>query len=146
MDRLEVIGWAGTIAAGLVATIAAWMWHRALSDLLFTRQQVRSGAVRASDPPCVVARWNFATGSVRLFFAGMLIWILMPAVPPTPVHNAELLAVGTPLVFLAGVGSLLLVDLRFRSRLHRVLRIPPESNVVAMRRSRAPHGTTPALG
>jgi hypothetical protein len=145
MDRLEVIGWAGTGVAVVTATIAAWMWHRALSDLLFTREQVRAGAVHSSDPPCVVARWNFTTGSVRLFFAGVLIWILIPAIPPTPAHNARLLAVGTPLFFLAGVGSLLLVDLRFRSRLHRVLRIPPESNVVAIRRSRAPHGT-PALG
>ena len=145
MDRLEVIGWVGTIAAVLIATIAAWMWHRALSDLVFTREQVRTGAVGANDPPCVVARWNFTTGSVRLFFAAVLIWIQVPAIPPTPAHNAELMAVGTPIVFLAGVGSLLLVDLRFRRRLRRVVRIPPESNVVAMRRSPT-HHPTPALG
>jgi hypothetical protein len=145
MDRLEVIGWVGTIAAVLIATIAAGMWHRALSDLVFTREQVRAGIVHASDPPCVVARWNFSTGSVRLFFAALLIWILVPAIPPTPAHNAELMAVGTPLVFLAGVGSLLLVDLRFRRRLRRVVRIPPESNVVAMRRPPTQH-PTPALG
>jgi len=134
MDPFAVVGWAGTLIALGVACLAAWMWRRGLSELLFTRSQVRQGVVRSEDAARVVARWHLATGRVKFWLVVVLVWLLAPGIPPTVEHDPKLMAVGTPLVCLVGMTVLLLVDLRFRTRLRRIGRGTANGNVIPFRR------------
>jgi len=136
MDPLKVAGWAGTLMALGVAGLAAWMWRRGLTVLLFTRSQVRQGVVRSEDAARVVARWHLATGCIKFWLVVVLLWLLAPGIPPTAEHDPKLMAVATPLVCLVGVTALLLLDLRFRARLRRIGRGQGTSNVIAFRRPR----------
>jgi len=141
MHRLEVIGWIGTIAAVCICGVAARMWYLALEDLRFTKDQIRRGNLGAGDPARVVARWNFTTASVHLFFAVMLIWILVPEIPPTPRDSATTMAIGIPLIWLLGISCQLLTDMRFRRQLRESVRRASAGNVVpldARRPSRKP--------
>ena len=136
MDPVKLVGWVGTLIALGVAGLAAWMWRRGLSDLLFTRSQVRQGVVRGEDAARVVARWHLATGCIKFWLVVVLLWLLAPGIPPTAEHDPKLMAVATPLVCLVGITVLLLADLRFRARLRRIGREQSSSNVIAFRRPR----------
>jgi len=138
MDPLVVVGWAGTLAALGVAGLAAWTWRHGLSDLLFTRSQVRRGVVPGEDAARVVARWHVTTGRIKFWFVVVLVWLLAPGIPPTAQHDPKLMAVAGPLIGLVGVTVLLVTDLRFRARLRRIGRETAPSNVIAFRRPR--HG------
>jgi hypothetical protein len=139
MPRIEVVGWIGTGVALALCAVAGRMWHLALQDMRFTRERIRTGAMGPRDTPRVVARWNFTTASVHLFFAIVLVWVLLPAIPPTPRDNATVMAIGVPLTWLAGISCLLLTDLKFRRELRASVRQSPAGNVVPLRsrRSRA---------
>ncbi|HXY71347.1 MAG TPA: hypothetical protein VEM41_02275 [Actinomycetota bacterium] len=136
MDPLVFVGWAGTLVALAVAGLAGWTWRRGLSDLLFTRSQVRRGVVPGDEAARVVARWHATTGRIKFWFVVVLAWLLMPGVPPTAEQDPKLMAVGAPLAALLGVTTLLVTDLRFRARLRRIGRDAATSNVVAFRRPR----------
>ena len=93
--------------------------------------------VAQAHPARVVARWNFTTVSVHLFFALVLVWMLVPEIPPTPRANATIMAIGIPLTWLTGISCLLLTDIRFRRRLRESVRKPVDDNVVALRSRRS---------
>jgi len=133
MHRLEIIGWIGTAAALGICGIAARMWTLAFGDLRFTKEQIRLRTMTPRDAARVVARWNFTTASVHLFFAIVLIWILIPGIPPTPRENATTMAIGIPLTWLLGISCLLLTDIKFRRQLRDSVRQPSEDNVIPLR-------------
>ncbi len=145
MHRLEVLGWIGTAVALCICAIAARMWFLALQDVRFTTRQIRDGSLGHRDPARVVARWNFTTVSVHLFFAIVLLWMLFPGVPPTPRENATIMAIGIPLTWALGMGCLLLTDLTFRRQLRESVRQPAGDNVVPLR-SRASRTRQARLG
>src|SRR5712691_3327356 len=124
MHRLEIIGWIGTAAALGICGVAARMWSLAFGDLRFTKEQIHLRTMTPRDAARVVARWNFTTASVHLFFAIVLIWILIPGIPPTPRENATTMAIGIPLTWLLGISCLLLTDIKFRRQLRDSVRQP----------------------
>ena len=148
MHRLEVLGWVGTAAALCICGIAARMWYMAFADLRFTKEQIRLRTMTPRGAARVVARWNFTTASVHLFFAIVLIWILIPGIPPTPRENATTMAIGIPLTWLLGISCLLLTDIKFRRQLRDSVRQPTDDNVIPLRgpTGRTRIGKPPASG
>jgi hypothetical protein len=127
----------GSAVALIICGVAGRLWYVALLDRRFTTRQIRGGAMDPRAAARVVARWNFTTATVHLVFALVLLWILIPWVPPTPRANATEMAVGIPLTWLAGICCLLLTDMKFRRQLRDSVRYPVDGNVVPLRGSRA---------
>lgn len=133
MHPSDLVDWVGTIVAIGICGVAVRVWYLALSEIRLTKRQIAEGALDRGDPVAVVARWNFTTACVHLFFALVLVWILVPLIPPTPRSNATMMAVGVPLLWLVGVSCVLVTDLKFRRRLQAAVARGAGDNVIPLR-------------